>query len=84
MVGFAALLQYIQSKLSLSGAQHKAQLITMLLGPVLTFVILWTLPSAVGLYWAATSGFSIVQQTIINKQLRNYHGGVQSNNSKTG
>jgi YidC/Oxa1 family membrane protein insertase len=33
--------------------------------PLFTVFILWKLPAAIGLYWIATSGFSILQQYII-------------------
>jgi YidC/Oxa1 family membrane protein insertase len=35
--------------------------------PVLTVFILWNLPSAIGLYWIATTAFSIAQQYLIFK-----------------
>jgi YidC/Oxa1 family membrane protein insertase len=33
--------------------------------PVFTILILWKLPSAIGLYWAVTSIFTIFQQYLI-------------------
>lgn len=35
--------------------------------PAVTFLILWGLPSAIGLYWAVTSLFAIFQQYLVNK-----------------
>jgi YidC/Oxa1 family membrane protein insertase len=39
------------------------------IGPLLTLLILPSLPAAVGLYWFVTSVFSILQQRIINRKL---------------
>lgn len=36
--------------------------------PIFTVFILWKLPSAIGLYWIATSLFSIVQQYLVFKK----------------
>ncbi len=41
----------------------------MYIGPVFTFLILYSLPSAVALYWVTTSVFSVVQQIFINKSI---------------
>ena len=77
----AAILQYWQGKLSMSATPasvkdkqennpaFKIAKNMVILGPILTVVILYNLPSAVGLYWLATTVFSIVQQTYINKTL---------------
>ena len=84
IVIIAALAQYFQSKLLMSvgkknsksvgneGAAAVAEKISRqmgFLGPVLTFVILYSLPSAVGIYWLTTSVFSVIQQIVINKRL---------------
>jgi membrane protein insertase Oxa1/YidC/SpoIIIJ len=53
----------------------------IVIGPVLTVLILSTLPSAVGLYWLASSAFSIFQQLIINKSLK-HESGVPGENKK--
>lgn len=80
---FAALIQYAQGKLSLvknskipPGELSPAEKISrqmVYLGPVLTIVFLYflNLPSAIALYWLTTSAFSVIQQIIINKQLKN-------------
>jgi YidC/Oxa1 family membrane protein insertase len=41
-----------------------------LIAPVITFVILIRLPSILGIYWSATTLFSIIQQWIIQKKLK--------------
>lgn len=92
MVVLAAVLQYFQGKLSLpkpkdgdSAAQEsptaKVGRSMVFIGPVLTGLILTSLPAAVGLYWVTSSGFSIFQQIIINKSLKNARG-IQSENKK--
>ena len=77
MVGLAAIMQYLQGKLSLPAAEkdrepspaEKIGRQMVFIGPVLTIVILSNLPAAVGLYWLITSVFSVVQQIYINKTL---------------
>lgn len=77
----AALVQYYQSKLALPknnkpasemDATEKMSRQMVFLGPVLTFVILYflNLPSAVAIYWLTTSLFSVGQQFIINKKIK--------------
>ncbi|HEY4500069.1 MAG TPA: YidC/Oxa1 family membrane protein insertase [Candidatus Paceibacterota bacterium] len=78
MVGLAAIAQYFQGKLSLPKIQEGKELSApermgrqmVFIGPVLTLVILTNLPSAVGLYWLATSVFAIIQQIYINKTVK--------------
>ncbi len=41
----------------------------MYMAPAFTFVILLNFPSALGLYWSASTLFSLFQQVIINKKL---------------
>lgn len=41
----------------------------ILFTPILTFVILLSLPAAVALYWLTTSAFSTLQQVVINKKI---------------
>ncbi len=83
VVGLAAVLQYFQGKLSLPANSVKISRQMVFIGPVLTLIILTSLPAAVGLYWAATSGFSIIQQIIINKRIAKENGEYKTNNSKT-
>ncbi|TSC75918.1 MAG: preprotein translocase subunit YidC [Parcubacteria group bacterium Gr01-1014_30] len=37
--------------------------------PAVTVLILWKLPSAIGLYWAATSLFTILQQHLVSRKV---------------
>ncbi|MEK7611949.1 MAG: YidC/Oxa1 family membrane protein insertase [Patescibacteria group bacterium] len=77
IVGLAAVAQYIQGKLSLSQRDPKKELSPaekiarnmVFIGPVITVIILQSLPAAIGLYWIATSAFSIFQQMLINRTL---------------
>jgi YidC/Oxa1 family membrane protein insertase len=91
IVSLAAIAQYFQGRLALpkttSDPQDPAAKIArsmVLVGPVLTVVLLFSLPSAIGLYWLVTSLFSIGQQLIINKQLnKNGNGTSQITSPKT-
>ncbi len=73
----AAGLQYLQGRLALpkavakdSGNPMASMGRTMVvMGPVLTLVILWNLPSAIGLYWVTSTIFSVFQQLYINRHL---------------
>jgi YidC/Oxa1 family membrane protein insertase len=77
VVGFAALLQYLQMHMSFPkkapgealSPEEKMGRRMAIIGPILTIVIFYRLPAAIGLYWAVTSLFSIVQQYIITEQL---------------
>ena len=42
--------------------------------PILTVMILFNLPSAIGLYWGTTTVFSIFQQLIVNHSLNKEEG----------
>lgn len=53
------------------------------IGPLLTVVILYSLPSAIGLYWLTTSVFSVIQQIVINKKIRQKDERDAGNNSKS-
>ncbi|OGY61982.1 MAG: hypothetical protein A2745_01100 [Candidatus Harrisonbacteria bacterium RIFCSPHIGHO2_01_FULL_44_13] len=89
IVILAAVSQYFQGKLSLpkiekgkelpKAAQIGRQMV--FIGPILTVVILFSLPAAVGLYWLTTSVFSIGQQIVINRKI--YGSGSNSNNKKS-
>jgi len=79
----AGLFQYLQSKLLLAVSKQKksssgggsmamAEKMSrqmMLFTPIITVVILYSLPAAVALYWLTTSVFSVIQQIIINKKI---------------
>lgn len=79
MVGLAAIAQYFQGKLSLSkrdlqqeeSSAAKIGRQMVFIGPALTVMVLFSLPSAIALYWFAGTIFSIIQQLIINKRLKN-------------
>lgn len=68
LVLVAALLQYLLGVMSIKGTAHDtgpaAQTMRnmILIGPMITVAVLWSLPAAVGLYWVATTLFSILQQ----------------------
>lgn len=74
----AAALQYIQAKVALPEIEENMPLEAAekmarnmaFIGPVITIVIFWNLPSALGLYWVAFSVFSICHQLIVNYGLR--------------
>lgn len=88
IVVLAAVAQYFQGKLSLPKIDRKAEQEMnpaakigrqmIYIGPILTFVILRGLPSAIGLYWLISSVFSVFQQIYINKQVY----GANSGNSQ--
>ena len=83
LVVLAGALQYLQSKLMMSASVVKnnnnqskeadmVQKISknmMIMGPLITVVILYSLPAAVALYWLTTSVFSVIQQVVINKKI---------------
>lgn len=46
--------------------------------PVFTFLILSSLPSALGLYWASSSVFGIIQQWIVTKQSHDQRTAISS------
>lgn len=82
LVVLAAIAQYFQARLAiyrapdagpLSPAEKMARQMVFL-GPIITIVIFYNLPAGVGLYWLISSLFSIVQQLIVNKHLRDKYG----------
>ena len=83
IVVLAAVLQYLQGRLSLpkqapnqDSAAARMGRSMIYIGPIMTILILTSLPSAIGLYWLATSAFSIGQQLIINKSLNKNDGAI--------
>lgn len=78
MVGFAALAQFLQGHLALpqkkageeSSAQDRMGRQMAYIGPLITIAILYSMPSAVGLYWATTAFFSVGQQYLVKRSLR--------------
>lgn len=81
LVILAAVAQYFQAKLSiyqvkgvpLSQAQKIANQMVFM-GPLITIFIFYNFPAAVGLYWLASSVFSVFQQLIVNKKIKEKYG----------
>ncbi len=79
VVALAALAQYFQGKLSLpqntgNAASDPAQRISrqmVFVAPVVTLIIFYNLPAAIGLYWLVASLFSVFQQLVVNRQKEN-------------
>ena len=85
LVIITAILQYVQTRLSISSnkaAANSSQASTLkmmsYIGPIITLVIFARLPAAVTIYWLATSLISIVQQYIINRQRANAAGRLEN------
>jgi len=78
IIVLAAALQYIQAKISLPEHEDNAPLdqaekmgrSMALIGPIITLVIFWNLPAALGLYWTTFTAFSVLQQLIVNRRLK--------------
>lgn len=78
MVVLAAVGQYFQVKTALPkhdkhyqpSPQEKANRNMAFIAPVITLVIFLNLPAAVSLYWLTTSIFSVIQQEIIQRKLK--------------
>lgn len=77
----AAGLQYLQARLMPQGQKkfdgskgfdqaRMMRIFGLVAGPAITLIILTSLPSALGLYWVASTVFSVGQQLIINKAIR--------------
>ena len=75
MVGLSAIAQYFQSYIAIPKSAKDTKNLSpaekvsrqmIFIGPVLTAVILYRLPAAIGIYWLTTSLFSLIQQIIIN------------------
>ncbi len=66
----AALAQYLQGRLSLTAASTPPMKIMMVYAlPAIILVALFRFPAAIGLYWLATTVFSIIQQIAVNRRL---------------
>jgi YidC/Oxa1 family membrane protein insertase len=83
LVVLAGIAQYFQARLAIwqnpagDAALSPAEKVTRqmaFIGPIFTIVIFYNLPAAVGLYWLTSSLFSIVQQIIVNKHLKEKYG----------
>jgi YidC/Oxa1 family membrane protein insertase len=76
IVALAVGAQYIQGKLSVPQKVEGNEMASkvgrqmMYIGPILTLIILPSLPAAVGLYWLTSSIFSAAQQQVINKNIK--------------
>ncbi len=72
LVIIAALLQYLLGVMSMKGASDGPAAQTMrnmvIIGPIITVAVLWSLPAAVGVYWVTTTLFSIVQQMHVERK----------------
>lgn len=84
LILLAAGAQYLQARLAiyrqpaghvLSPAEKIARQMSFI-GPIMTIVIFYGLPAAVGLYWLVASLFSIVQQLFVNRHLARKYGPV--------
>ena len=76
---FAAISQYFQAKLAIYRDPNNTAPLTpaeqvgrnmAYVGPLITLLVFYALPSAVALYWFITSLFSIGQQIIINRHFK--------------
>ncbi len=76
----AGVLQFFQTKMLMpaktAGGNKEADITSMMQKqmvyflPFITVVILWRLPSALGLYWIVSGAFSILQQYFIFKKMK--------------
>jgi YidC/Oxa1 family membrane protein insertase len=82
LILLAALAQYFQARLAIyrapagsapSSAEKMARQMSFI-APLITILIFYNLPSAIGLYWFVSSLFSVVQQYFINKHLQKKFG----------
>lgn len=83
LVLLAAAAQFMQARLAIwrnpngqglpSQAEKMAKQMSFI-APVITIVIFYNLPAAVALYWLTSSIFSVLQQAIVNKHLREKFG----------
>jgi YidC/Oxa1 family membrane protein insertase len=78
----AAAAQFFQARLAIysakgnnqpSAAEKIARQMSFM-GPLVTILIFYSLPSAIGLYWFITSLFSVGQQYFVNKHLKEKYG----------
>ncbi|HRY77059.1 MAG TPA: YidC/Oxa1 family membrane protein insertase [Candidatus Paceibacterota bacterium] len=89
----AAVLQFVSSKMLMPTSQQSSssdqpaqkmaatmQKQMIFLGPVMTLIILGPLPSIIGLYWSATTIFSILQQWFTQKRVQVEAEKTENNN----
>lgn len=79
----AALAQYFQAKLAIyrsptnAGTLSQAEKIArqmVFVGPIITILVFYNFPAALGLYWLISSLFSVIQQYFVNKHLQKKYG----------
>lgn len=82
LIILAAAAQYLQARLAIyrspagttpSAAEKIAKQMSFI-APIMTIVIFYSLPSAIGLYWLVSSLFSVAQQYFINQHLQKKYG----------
>lgn len=83
----AAGLQYYYSTLAMPSAHAdpkdpsaKVASVMKFAAPALTFVILLSVPAALGVYWATTTALSIGQQFLVNRDIKQRDGKSSGNN----
>lgn len=82
LILLAALAQYFQARLAIyrapgGGTPSTAEKIARqmaFVAPLMTILIFYSLPSAIGLYWLVSSLFSVAQQYVINRHLKEKYG----------
>jgi YidC/Oxa1 family membrane protein insertase len=82
----AAALQYLQAKISMPDHEAGTPLSSVermgrsmaFIGPLITLIVLYKFPAALGLYWATFTAFSVFQQLIVNYRLRHDRGTYQA------
>jgi len=84
LVVLAAAFQFLQGWLTLQkapvgkepGMMERVGRQMVFMGPVITVLILWNFPSAVALYWATTSAFSVLQQVAVMRGINKSERGA--------
>ena len=71
----SAVLSYLSMKISqkdtVQTAEQSGTMSTMLLMmPIVSLIICFTMPAALGIYWIANSGLAIIQDLLLNKRLQ--------------
>lgn len=83
LILLAAIAQFFQARLAIyknpttNSTPTPAEKIArqmVFVGPLITILIFYNLPAAVGLYWLVSSVFSAAQQYFVNKKLRKQYG----------
>ncbi|HUC01411.1 MAG TPA: YidC/Oxa1 family membrane protein insertase [Candidatus Paceibacterota bacterium] len=79
----AALAQYLQARLAIYRNPTNTATLTqaekiarqmVFVGPIVTLLVFYNFPAALGLYWFVSSLFSAVQQYFVNKHLQKKYG----------